>query len=141
MEVVVVSCLARVEVPAAFWRKRRTGELSETDAATLSASFEIDYAGTADQPARFLVIGVPPPLLEDAARLVAVHGLRAYDALQLASARAARSADPSCDTFACADTALRTAAAAEGFALLPGAVVPAGRSPRRRSRSGGGPAR
>lgn len=48
------------------------------------------------------------PVLEDAARLVATHALRAYDAVQLASARAARQAD----------AGLRTAAANEGFSLL-----------------------
>lgn len=129
-----MSCLARVEVPSALWRKCRSGELSDTDAATLCAAFEIDYAGTPDVPARFLVLSLPSSLLEDAARLVALHGLRAYDALQLASARGAREADPACDTFACTDTTLRAAAAAEGFALLPGALLPAGRSSRRMSR-------
>jgi len=134
VEILVLSCLARVEVPSALWRKCRCGELSDTDAAVLCTAFEIDYAGTADVPARFLVLGVLPSLLEDAARLVAAHGLRAYDALQLASARAAREADASCDTFACTDTTLRAAAAAEGFALLPGALPAASRSPRSASR-------
>lgn len=130
VETLVVSCLARVEVPSALWRKCRSGELSDTDAAVLCTAFEIDYAGTSDIAPRFLVLGVPPSLLEDAARQVAVHGLRAYDALRLASARAARETDSSCDTFACTDVTLRAAAAAVGFALLPGASVPAARPQR-----------
>jgi hypothetical protein len=121
VDVLVVSCVARVEVPAALWRKRRMGELAQEDAAVLIASFELDYAGTTDTAARFVVVGLPPALLDEAARLVATHRLRAFDAVQLASALAARRADASCDSFACSDAALRTAAAAEGFHLLPDA--------------------
>ncbi len=47
------------------------------------------------------------------------YGLRAYDAVQLASAEAARAADPGCDSFACFDASLRDAAAGAGFALYP----------------------
>jgi predicted nucleic acid-binding protein len=57
-------------------------------------------------------------VIDDAAHLVAVHLLRAYDAVQLATARAVRAADPSCTTFACFDQQLAQAAAAEGFAEL-----------------------
>jgi predicted nucleic acid-binding protein len=53
------------------------------------------------------------------ARLCAVHALRAYDAVQLACALAARDAVPECQTFAAFDRQLRAAAAAEGFALVP----------------------
>jgi len=116
---VVVSCLARVEVPAALWRKHRIGELPAGDAAVLTAEFEADYFGDEDEAGRFAILGLPAALLDDAARLVATQGLRAYDAVQLASARAARVAEPRCATFACCDQALRSAAAAEGFALVP----------------------
>jgi predicted nucleic acid-binding protein len=54
-----------------------------------------------------------------------VHGLRAYDAIQLAAARAARGAADGCTTFAAFDTTLRAAAAVEGFALLPADPVTA----------------
>lgn len=119
LEVVVVSCLARVEVPAALWRKHRIGELGAEDAAVLTAEFEADLSGDEEGPGRFAIVGLPAGLLDDAARLVARQGLRAYDAVQLASANAARAADPRCATFACWDQALRAAAAAEGFALVP----------------------
>ncbi|RFU21311.1 type II toxin-antitoxin system VapC family toxin [Geodermatophilus marinus] len=115
----IVSQLARVEVPAALWRKARAGELSAADAGVLVAAFEADYAGTHDDPARFAAVSVVPEILDDAARLSAVHGLRAYDAVQLASARAAAEAVPSCRTFAAFDDRLRLAAAADGFRLLP----------------------
>jgi predicted nucleic acid-binding protein len=117
--VVVISCLARVEVPAAIWRKQRGGELTMEQATVLGADFEADYYGTFDEPERFSVVGLPPPLLDEGARLAAVHGLRAYDAVQLASATAARQADPGCQSFACFDRGLRVAARNEGLRLIP----------------------
>ena len=116
----VVSCLSRVEVPAAFWRKSRSGELDPIAAADLTADFEADYYGDGAQAARFLAIGLPDAVLTEAARVAASRGLRAYDAVQLASARAARAADPGCSSFACFDLALRRAAAVDGFDVIPG---------------------
>ncbi len=49
-----------------------------------------------------------------------MHDLRAYDGVQLASAKAAAEAIPDCRTVAVFDATLRTAAAKESFALLPG---------------------
>jgi len=46
-------------------------------------------------------------------------GLKASDAVKLATARAARIADPSCSSFASFDSELRDAAAADGFDLIP----------------------
>ncbi len=74
-----------------------------------------------DSP-RFSAIAATPAVLDDAARRAAIHGLRAHDAVQLASARATVAADPDCTTFAAFDKGLRTAAAAEGFRLLPGSI-------------------
>jgi predicted nucleic acid-binding protein len=115
---IVVSCLARVEVPAAIARKRRRREIGGETAEVLVAAFEADFLGTADEPGRFVVIGIVPALLDDAASLATRHGLRAYDAVQLASAMAARATDPICQGFACTDRALRVAAAAERFRLV-----------------------
>ena len=115
----VISCLARVEVPAAIWRKSRSGELDPGAAADLTTDFEADYYGDGTQPARFLTIGLPDEVLAEAAQVAASRGLRAYDAVQLASARAARAADPGCSSFACFDQELRRAAAADGFILVP----------------------
>lgn len=119
MEVLIVSALARVEVPATLWRKYRIGELSAGDAQILVNEFEADFFGDQNAPARFTVVSVPLGLLDLAARLVGVHGLRAYDALQLATSLAVRETDPECATFACFDGTLRRAAAAEGFSLVP----------------------
>lgn len=115
----VVSEIARVEVPAALWRKQRLGEISPQDAGVLVALFVADYAGTGPEAPRFAAVALGPVLLARAARLCATHALRAYDAVQLSSALAARSAIPACSAFIAYDTTLRTAAVREGFHLLP----------------------
>lgn len=110
----VVSALARVEVPAALWRKSRTGQLSAEHAGILCAAFEAEWVDNA----LLVAVAAVSAVLDDAARLVAGHGLRAYDAVQLASALAARRADDQVDGFACYDIDLRAAAAREGFELV-----------------------
>jgi predicted nucleic acid-binding protein len=113
IDLVAVSCMCRVEVPAALWRKQRMDEIDETDASTLVRAFEADYFAR-----RFVIVDITAGVLDAAARLVAVHGLRAYDGVQLASAVGARGADPECSSFACFDDDLSVAAGAEGFALV-----------------------
>jgi predicted nucleic acid-binding protein len=114
-----VSNLARVEVPAAVWRKHRIGELSSEDAAVLVEEFEWDWFDEAGAELRFTVLEVTDDVLEIAARSVARHALRAFDAVQLASALAARAVDASLTSFACFDSTLADAARAEGFTLVP----------------------
>ena len=114
-----VSQLTRVEVPAALWRKHRLGELSATDTGVLVNAFEADYFGTEQNPADFLTVTVTAQILDRAARLVAVHNLRAYDAVQLASAFAVNAVLPEGVTFLAFDKTLRAAAAAEGLRVLP----------------------
>lgn len=108
----VVSAVARVEVPAALWRKSRTEELAVDEAAVLVQAFEADWT---DRDRRLLPISLGPAVLVDAARLSGTHGLRAYDAIQLACARAARAADAGVDVFLCFDDELSDAAVREGF--------------------------
>jgi predicted nucleic acid-binding protein len=115
----VISSIARVEVPAALWRKERLGELQSADAEVLVAAFEADYHGTDSEPPAFAAVALAPVVLETAAQVTATHALRAYDAVQLASAVAAREADPGCAEFACYDDALRAGAARSGFGLIP----------------------
>lgn len=113
----VVSLLARVEIPAAFWRKQRLGEISALDAAVLTAAFEADLLDP--EAPRFVAVAISAPILTRAARLCASHGLRAYDAVQLSCALTARDADPGCESFACFDADLRDAAAAHGLSPFP----------------------
>lgn len=119
LENLVVAQIARVEVPAAIWRKTRAGQLGAESATVLVADFEADFFGTDDELPRFTSVALSVALLDDAAALSATRGLRAYDAVQLATARVAAAADPTCRTFAAFDRGLRTAAAAEGFVLIP----------------------
>ncbi|RSM86922.1 PIN domain-containing protein [Kibdelosporangium aridum] len=115
----VVSQIARVEVPSAIWRKARCGELSGDEAALLVADFEADYYGTADGRSRFIPVDITVVVLEAAARLARRHYLRSGDAIQLASAVLAAEADPDITGFAAWDKRLREAAATEGFTLIP----------------------
>lgn len=118
----VVSALARVEVPAALWRKYRMHEVTAGAVALLVAGFEDDYSGGNMSGTRLTPIAVTGPILDQAARCAGVHQLRAFDATQLASAMAARAADPGCTAFATYDNCLRAAAATEGFRLIPDEV-------------------
>ena len=82
------------------------------------SAFEFDYHGDDQADSIFAIMAVDESIVVEAARQAARHGLRAYDAVQLASAIAARGADPSVDTFAVFDLKLRASALAEGFSLL-----------------------
>lgn len=110
----VVSALARVEVVAAISRKERTGELDPADATVLVAAFEADWH---DADSRYLAVVVDERVLEQAVSLSRRHGLRAYDAVQLASAVVTRAAGVDITVFLCFDTELVTAAAREGLPL------------------------
>lgn len=115
----VTAQITRVEVPAALWRKHRLRELTPRLTRALVTDFEDDWFGDDGGARRIEGVRMTSLVLEDAARLTGAHGLRAYDAIQLASARAVRGADPSLTAFAAFDGPLRDAAAAEGFALVP----------------------
>jgi predicted nucleic acid-binding protein len=119
IDTLAVSQLCRVEVPAAIWRKHRVDDLPAEDAQLLTAAFEADYDGADGDLPRFIVVTVTEDIVADAARLCAVHPLRAYDAVQLASALTIAALDPTVSAFAAFDRIIRRAAAAEGLTLLP----------------------
>lgn len=114
----IISQLARVEIPAALWRKHRLEEISLADVTVLISAFEADYFGTDQEAARFLVIAATSSILELAAQLAGIHGLRAYDAVQLASACSALREVPEGMRFAAFDPVLLAAAGREGFELV-----------------------
>lgn len=99
---VIVSQLARVEVPSAIWRKHRLGQLS-ADASLLVAAFEADYAGQVDNPPAYIVVLVSPAILGRAARFIGSHGLCGYAAVQLSCARTVAGVVPECRAFGCYD--------------------------------------
>ena len=117
----MISALARVEVTSALWRKARTGELEDALASTLVNAFVLDFHGDRDSDPRFAIVAPTEPVLVAAAREAARHSLRAYDAVQLASALAVREVDPRCDGFACFDAELQCAASRAGFTVVPAA--------------------
>ena len=66
----------------------------------------------------FLMQPSTSAVIEEAARLIDRHPLRAYDALQLAGCLVASESMPEPVTFVCADTRLCDAAASEGLTTL-----------------------
>jgi uncharacterized protein len=69
-----------VEVCAAIIRRVRLGTVVPPAAAASLARFRLDLSE------EYLVVEITAPLFTDAMRLVEAHGLRAYDAVQLAAA-------------------------------------------------------
>lgn len=124
----IVSNIARVEVPSALWRKHRQRELAKDDLVTLLAAFESDWRDAGHESGPFQIIDVSDGILDLAASALVRHPLRAYDALHLASAMVARDVDDGVNGFACFEHDLREAALAEGFDLVPA------RTPLRRTR-------
>jgi hypothetical protein len=110
---IYVARITVVEVASAISRRRRGGGLSAADAAVVLAEFRRDLSDA------YLVIEVTSSLLDAAADAAEAHGLRAYDAVQLAAAfemhqqRSALGLAPL--ILVTADRALFAAAAAAGL--------------------------
>jgi predicted nucleic acid-binding protein len=71
--------LPLVEVTAAVTRRGRGGTLSGPDAAAILTQFRQDIAH------QYNIVEITPALLSSATALAETHGLRAYDAVQLAA--------------------------------------------------------
>ena len=110
---VTVSQLTAVEVAAAVERRRRAKEISQRHRVRTLARLGIDFRQ------RYSIAQVSDPIVELAVELTGRHPLRAYDALQLATAllldRILRGHRLPPLTFVCADKALCSAARAEGM--------------------------
>jgi predicted nucleic acid-binding protein len=110
---VFVAGITGVETVAAITRKARGGGLALSDAAAAIAAFRYDFAN------EFSVVAITPRIITEAMTLAERHGLRGYDAVQLASAlvtqnrRQARGL-PSL-TFLSADVDLNAAGVTEGL--------------------------
>jgi hypothetical protein len=106
-----------VECGSAVHRLRREGAFVAEEAAQVLAALAdaIDAAN---------IVQPGDEVGATALRLLAVHPLRAGDALQLAAALVwAQGSRPGAREFVCLDDKLRTAATLEGFHVVP-AVVP-----------------
>jgi uncharacterized protein len=108
-----IARITGAEVAAALTRKERGGHLSTTATDAAIASFRHDYAN------RLRPVEITAALIVDAMRAARAHGLRGYDAVQLAAAlyanrrRVTRNLAPL--IFVTADVRLLAAGQAEGL--------------------------
>jgi uncharacterized protein len=105
--------ITAVEVVAAVARRQRGGTLSAAEMAAILLQFRNDLA------AEYRVVEITPAVLTGAMNLAQTHGLRAYDAVQLAVAvelhasRVAGGLEPI--TLVSADQELNVATLASGL--------------------------
>jgi hypothetical protein len=102
-----------IEGICTFARRRREGLLSADDYRRLVAVFDYDFQY------RYDVIAVEPLVVDAARHMADLHPLRAYDAVQLASAwladqKLVGAGEPPL-TFVCADDDLLSVAHSEGL--------------------------
>ena len=112
---IVCSQIGEVEVSSAFCRRCREGSITTTERDQLIATLHHDCSAT------YHAINVTDDVLTEAVHLLKAYPLRAYDAIQLATALVAnqtltQQGLPSL-IFVCADGRLLQAAIAEGLAV------------------------
>ncbi len=110
-----IAQITGVEMIAAVTRRLRRGDLAPAEAATALAEIQADFGRD------YLLLEASLPRVREAMALAERHGLRGYDAVQLATAlflrgrcRAAGMPDP---ILIAADGELNRAAGAEGFTV------------------------
>lgn len=103
------SLVTHAEVRAALARLRREGRIVNDDEyANISEDFQNDWR-------HYAKVNVSSSLIDMAGDLAEKYALRAYDAVQLASALVLRQNVPDTMSFSAWDDTLNEAAAAEGF--------------------------
>jgi predicted nucleic acid-binding protein len=110
-DLITTSALAYVEARSAFSRRRHEGALSPREYRQVVRDLDEDWP-------RYLTIQVVESLIREAARLVEVHRLRAYNAIHLASAATARREIGHPVVFSSWDGPLEQAARREGLEVL-----------------------
>jgi predicted nucleic acid-binding protein len=110
-----IARITAVEVFAAITRRQRGGSVSAAQAGAILGHFRRHLTQ------RYTIVEVTPPLVADAMLLARRHGLRAYDAVQLAAtleaSRIFQTAGLGPVTLVSADQELNAAATAEGLAV------------------------
>jgi hypothetical protein len=109
---ILISEITKVEVVNAVMKKERTGNISPTEADLAIDEF-LFHVGS-----QYQIVSVRPTMTDRAVILVRRHVLRAYDAVQLATAleiNAVGSPIGSSLIFVSADAALNQAALGEGL--------------------------
>lgn len=113
--VVFVSLVTPVEMVAAVTRRARNRSVSAADARAACQAIEEDVL------TEYSLVQLTRGVVAQAVRLAVMHGLRGYDAIQLASALEANDRLVSSGlaplTFICADQELNTVASAEGLTV------------------------
>ncbi|MBX7115364.1 MAG: type II toxin-antitoxin system VapC family toxin [Myxococcaceae bacterium] len=107
---IAASRLAEVEVASALSRRSRKGDLPAEVARRHHRELLVDLS-------ELRLVEIREPVLKLAGELVWRRSLRAYDALQLASALRLSQATGIAVTFWCADETLCEAASAEGLKM------------------------
>lgn len=110
-EITATSILTYVETKSAFSRRRRDGSLTLVSYHRGVREFERDWP-------KYFVIPVTDSLVQSAGKLAESQGLRAYDALHLASAVLFRDKTEPPVVFGCWDFRLESAARRQGLQLL-----------------------
>lgn len=110
---VLTSSLTRIEGACTFARRHREGVLSEDDLTQVCSVFNYDLAH------HYVLTEAEPAILSSAQQLALRYPLRAYDAVQLATAEFSNAqlvqARKPPLTFVCADDRLLAIAQAEGL--------------------------
>lgn len=112
---IFVARITEVEVVSGVTRRVREGTLSPNDGSEGTVNLRRDFA------THYRVVEITPALIDNAVSLVQTHGLRGYDAVQLAAAlevhkdRMPLGLQPL--ILCSADRALNIAAIAEGLAV------------------------
>ena len=108
----VILDLTPLEARSAIRRREREGDIAGADAYRVLRQIEGDASSL------YLVQPSTSAVIEEAARLIDRHPLRAYDALQLSGCLVVGHGMPEPVTFVCADSRLCDAAASEGLTTL-----------------------
>ena len=108
----VILHLTPIEARSAIRRREREGDIATADADRVLREIEDDASSL------FLMQPSTSAVMEEAARLIDRHPLRAYDALQLAGCLVVRQGMPGPITFVCADARLCEAADGEGLTTM-----------------------
>ena len=108
----VILDVTLLESRSAIRKREREGDILGEDAGRILQQID------ADSSSIFLVQPLTSAVIEEAARLIDRHLLRAYDALQLAGCLVVRHSLPGPLTFVCADVRLCEAGSLEGLTVL-----------------------
>lgn len=111
--VVYVASLSQVETISALTRRLRRGDITRAEFDVACKQFRLDLI------TQFEIVALTDRMIEEASALAQQHGLRAYDAVQLAAAldtsRIVSQVETIELTLVSADVELNAAAGAEGL--------------------------